>query len=405
MVQNQLVMYIQSLVNQGYQYTDIRTYLINSGWPPGYVDQAMQYVQFPQPVSRGIPKVFLVLGGVVVILIAAVPFLFISDSLEQLLDYRVKVLEKRLEKQDDLIFSNTLTNMGTASRYDVFLMYSIKDLETGEVVDTWKESKAVTTVAEFETRRSISSLHEGKYELDVMITYGGGNATASDTFRVVTTESCTDGVMNQDETGIDCGGVCSPCDKCKDGIRNQGEVGIDCGGPCDPCKETCSDSVKNQDEVGVDCGGSCPPCKDTCGDCDDDLACTKDICIEGECYHKDIVPCCGNGVCEDGETPKTCSLDCKSEELTSREISQRVGELDDQDEAGEFCNSIDNSYKRDFCFRSLAHDTGNKHFCSYVESISVSDFCYLKFGTNGDAEACTHIQNRHMKTSCESLND
>ena len=48
-------------------------------------------------------------------------------------------------------------------------------------------------------------------------------------------ETCADGIQNQDETDIDCGGVCAPCATCSDGIMNQGETGIDCGGPCDPC--------------------------------------------------------------------------------------------------------------------------------------------------------------------------
>lgn len=49
---------------------------------------------------------------------------------------------------------------------------------------------------------------------------------------------------------------------CFDGIQNQGEEGIDCGGPCPPCEEvTCNDGKRNGDEEGIDCGGSfCPPC-------------------------------------------------------------------------------------------------------------------------------------------------
>ena len=35
---------------------------------------------------------------------------------------------------------------------------------------------------------------------------------------------------------------------------------MDCGGVlCDACP-TCSDGIQNGDETGVDCGGSCPPC-------------------------------------------------------------------------------------------------------------------------------------------------
>ncbi|MDQ3017295.1 MAG: GEVED domain-containing protein [Bacteroidota bacterium] len=48
-------------------------------------------------------------------------------------------------------------------------------------------------------------------------------------------QSCTDGIQNQGETGIDCGGPCAPCPTCNDGIQNQGETGVDCGGPCSPC--------------------------------------------------------------------------------------------------------------------------------------------------------------------------
>lgn len=60
--------------------------------------------------------------------------------------------------------------------------------------------------------------------------------------------TCTDGIQNGDETGVDCGGsVCPPCQ----------------GGA------TCSDGIQNGDETGVDCGGSvCPPCQGG-GTCDD----------------------------------------------------------------------------------------------------------------------------------------
>lgn len=49
-------------------------------------------------------------------------------------------------------------------------------------------------------------------------------------------ETCTDGIQNQDETGVDCGGTCDPCPTCSDGIQNGEETGIDCGGAdCPAC--------------------------------------------------------------------------------------------------------------------------------------------------------------------------
>ncbi|KAA3635006.1 MAG: hypothetical protein DWQ02_10495 [Bacteroidetes bacterium] len=49
--------------------------------------------------------------------------------------------------------------------------------------------------------------------------------------------TCTDGIQNGNETGVDCGGDCAPCPTCDDGIMNGDETGVDCGGICDPCPE------------------------------------------------------------------------------------------------------------------------------------------------------------------------
>ena len=71
--------------------------------------------------------------------------------------------------------------------------------------------------------------------------------------------TCNDGIMNGNETGVDCGGDCAACATCDDGIMNGNETGIDCGGDCAACA-TCDDGIMNGDETGVDCGGSCAAC-------------------------------------------------------------------------------------------------------------------------------------------------
>ena len=68
--------------------------------------------------------------------------------------------------------------------------------------------------------------------------------------------TCIDGIHNQGEDGIDCGGPCKACPTCIDGIQNQDETGIDCGGSCGACS-TCNDEIQNQGENGIDCGGPC----------------------------------------------------------------------------------------------------------------------------------------------------
>ncbi|WP_026232324.1 GEVED domain-containing protein, partial [Neolewinella persica] len=79
--------------------------------------------------------------------------------------------------------------------------------------------------------------------------------------------TCTDGIQNGNETGVDCGGPdCAACPTCTDGLQNGNETGVDCGGPdCAACV-TCSDGIQNGNETGVDCGGpdcaACPTCTD-----------------------------------------------------------------------------------------------------------------------------------------------
>ena len=67
---------------------------------------------------------------------------------------------------------------------------------------------------------------------------------------------CTDGVQNQNETGLDCGGKCADFCDCFNGVRDAWEEGPDCGGPCS-LQCTCLNGVKDANEAGVDCGGDC----------------------------------------------------------------------------------------------------------------------------------------------------
>ncbi|RQS71539.1 YncE family protein [Burkholderia sp. Bp8963] len=96
--------------------------------------------------------------------------------------------------------------------------------------------------------------------------------------------SCTDGMKNGQETGVDCGGpTCVPC--------NTGQMclkGSDCqSSVCSPqgiCQApSCSDNIKNGLETDVDCGGGvCPTC--AAGKmCKAGTDCASGICGMGIC--------------------------------------------------------------------------------------------------------------------------
>lgn len=97
--------------------------------------------------------------------------------------------------------------------------------------------------------------------------------------------SCNDGVQNNDESDIDCGGICGAvcpngkrCGSNKDCSSNYCSFGL--------CKlqDSCSDGKLTATESDIDCGGACPT-KCTAGkhcnsnqDCREDLQCISNAC-------------------------------------------------------------------------------------------------------------------------------
>lgn len=104
---------------------------------------------------------------------------------------------------------------------------------------------------------------DGCYDFRINDSYGDGICCAygSGSYTVTSggTTYASGGQFTSSETTNFCLGG-GPAPTCDDGIQNQGEEGIDCGGPCAPCP-TCDDGIQNGDETGVDCGGSCAPCE------------------------------------------------------------------------------------------------------------------------------------------------
>ncbi len=111
-------------------------------------------------------------------------------------------------------------------------------------------------------------------------------------------ETCTDGIMNGDETDIDCGGsFCGPCAAgCTDvDAHNYDATALTDDGSC----ETCSDGIQNGDETGVDCGGAnsnCGPCGDLCINALD-IACGGSMSGDTNNNTDDDLPAlCSNGI-------------------------------------------------------------------------------------------------------------
>ena len=69
---------------------------------------------------------------------------------------------------------------------------------------------------------------------------------------------CGDDVKNGEETDTDCGGpTCPKCAIGDDCLGNDDCLSGSCNSTCQP---SCTDTILNQDESDIDCGGVCPPC-------------------------------------------------------------------------------------------------------------------------------------------------
>lgn len=76
--------------------------------------------------------------------------------------------------------------------------------------------------------------------------------------------NCSDGIKNQDETDIDCGGSCPKCSDGKSCLQNSDCEGNYCNSNNICAAPSCNDGVMNGDEEGVDCGGICHACEPKC---------------------------------------------------------------------------------------------------------------------------------------------
>ena len=109
------------------------------------------------------------------------------------------------------------------------------------------------------------------------------------------TQTCSDALLNGDETDVDCGGACAPCGPgklCVDASDCLSEVCSKLEGErlCDLPR--CNDGVQNASESDIDCGGGEHPftdevctrcqqdqhCQDS-NDCEEGLECDEQRCV------------------------------------------------------------------------------------------------------------------------------
>jgi hypothetical protein len=223
--------------------------------------------------------------------------------------------------------------------------------------------------------------------------------------------SCSDGILNQDETGIDCGGAtCPACPTCSDGIRNGDETGIDCGGancPTCPVVPSCSDGILNQDETGIDCGGAtcpaCPTCSDGIQNGDElGVDCGGSNCPTCPVTHCEVF---GPNIWDWNEIPTACG-----------EANAIIGNYAVWDNEGYIIDglSLNTGYNFNFCngysaatwegsitVYSLTYDGTDYNTVSYI---GFAEGCSIDFTTNG-TETIYLCYINDIKNPCDAASD
>jgi hypothetical protein len=103
---------------------------------------------------------------------------------------------------------------------------------------------------------------------------------------IVPAPSCNDGIQNGTESDVDCGGtscvLCHVGDSCV--VNNDCNSFTCVGNVCQVPPESCSDGMQNQGETDIDCGG--PNCPFSCNagqSCLVNDDCHSTICMSGSC--------------------------------------------------------------------------------------------------------------------------
>ena len=166
---------------------------------------------------------------------------------------------------------------------------------------------------------------------------------------------CTDGIQNQDETDVDCGGSCGAtcaygyqCTKNEDCTSNNCSSGR-CG------YDQCHNGTQDGDETAIDCGGN------TCDPCSNGLSCLADSdCSSGYCSDTKI---CGYNPCRTAAVGDLVISEVFNNVYSSGNMSVYDTRVTDQKQAKfiEIANLTDDMISlKDLMLKTVRQDNGTE---------------------------------------------
>ncbi|MFT4303577.1 MAG: hypothetical protein ACMXYG_03360 [Candidatus Woesearchaeota archaeon] len=380
MVDETLLKYIKGQLNKGHSAQEVTNLLVEKGYQIDAINSCFQYI-YANPSNP--PKhhhfgLFFVIIIIIAVIIYISFTLFMAPKEDYNLEARIDFNISEFSDQESIIFRRTI--MGPSDiTYNARLSYIIRDsLES--VVFTESENIISSGTDERILSFNLPVRNAGLYSMITTINYEGKTITRTSSFRI--TETSTQAEPT-----------------CFDGIQNQGEEGIDCGGPCPPCVQQCPILY------------------------DDGNPCTISRCGPETNYqpvHDPIIPCCGNGICEESENEQTCPQDCGDSSTDSYfeitpsiefvqndlpliEQIRKIRQLSmtDRERALTLCNGIVVEFYKDECFYEVADELSDDKICVLITEDRTKDKCYTKLSKNNDdSTLCSFIVSDLRRDSC-----
>lgn len=354
-----LKLYVEELKKRGFGNTQIRQQLLDSGYPQSTVDELIKKNYVFHYIL-----VLLILFGI----IAVVAYTFQFFFQETILTVQSIIPSKTIKNMQALQYT---TKLKSNAKTSAVIKTEVLDFETSKIVFSsqekvdLKDEKFLAKVLQIN-----DSFTPGKYLLRTKVNYDDKTTGTSAEFYVEAGEKPKTAPIPA---------IILPAST---------ETPI----PSPALLPTAAPAKK------ILLAEECPV------ECDDYNACTKDSCVNGRCEFRPISPCCGNLVCEQGETVLNCIGDCAKREKSDEQKIAEAKEIvkSDKEKAASVCSAVANAGKLDSCFSELAEITFATQFCSSVQKRKTKDACYSFLAVKG-AFSCSNIEDRLLRNSCNSL--
>ncbi len=190
--QKMLVSYIKQYLQQGYTLQQVQTTLLQRGYPPFIVQQAMNRalkkpfsIPFPMLSKKTLLVIFLSL--LIILTIAAIAWLYVNIGLEEepQIDFSMSMDVDTLAPGDILYVTNDFIKFPEEREYPITIYYTISDKETLTREESWQLSFDRDEPLERNVKYGLTStIAPGDYELSAKMNYGSISKQAYASFTI-----------------------------------------------------------------------------------------------------------------------------------------------------------------------------------------------------------------------------